>query len=274
MDRFFGEDRKLGKRFLEGQLKEDRSASLPNFKPEKNGRDMFGNRIFTSSLGYQDANEQVTRAALLVSEKGQIFLKNNPGILDDVDRGIRVLAEEMEGLGDHYVNEYKFRVMLSKGRRLTRAGGGNQSEVFLLENGSEKYIVKAPKSLSSRFTRYSQPYINEMLQTQAIQEGLRSEASEAGVFIPDFLFASGHISCVEFIEGKKEIEEADRSKLIVFFKNVTDFVNIKRWSGDPLWKGVDSDIPLSEDAIPISNLIKVGTKYAWIDPVFHVKWKK
>ncbi len=85
-------------------------------------RDRFGNRAFASSeLAYRDREGKETKSALLVSQAGERFLKENSGILHELDRALKM---EMEKTRDA---RFKESHDLGSGRSLQYLGSGGQS---------------------------------------------------------------------------------------------------------------------------------------------------
>ncbi len=269
MDKINGADITTKPRFLVDELSKGVDAEILHFEPVSGGRDRFGNRVFSSELSYRDADRRDVKSALLVSRQGEDFIRQNPGILSDLDRGMNALVSEMKTMKFKFFGASKLEIDLAKNRHLSLLGGGNQSQVFVLEVSNKKFAIKTPVSLSAKYAMYSQPYINEMLQIQTIQESLGPELEKANVYLPEPFFASGHISCTNYVDGDTGIMDSKtRERVVGACDKVLNFVETKRRSGDPLWKNVDVDW-IGGDRPPLINMIQRGEKIFWVDPVFH-----
>jgi hypothetical protein len=213
------------------------SPLLSHFIPtsESGGqRDRFGNRIITSQkMAYKDREGNETRAGLLVSIEGERFIKENKGILDDIDRGLRELKFGAEGSPE--------KLDLGNGRVLEFLGVGGQSNIFILEINSKKFLVKK-RSSREGFIRPEQPYVNEMLQTQSLATDLKQEFEGLGVELPTFLFASGQIAVREFVEGEmprlREYEKLGQT----LEPTVSDYIEKQKNENNMLWNNVNLDM--------------------------------
>lgn len=224
--------------FARKKLQIEPSAKVLHFNPGANGLDRFGNRMFTSpNLAYFDNQNNLVKAGVLLSKKGEKFLISHPGIIGDIDTALDKL--ENQGMAE---DEKKKGVQIGK-HRLRYLVSGGQSNVYILEIGKKKYIVKTQIDshddhlLVDRF----QPYINEMLQIQSISADLKERLKELKVQFPSFLFASGQACLVEFEEGQKS--EAPKGLLSFnrfqsIFKLVGEYINHQMSINDPLWKHI------------------------------------
>jgi hypothetical protein len=229
-------------------------AEIRHFAPVSGLEDRFGNRVFRSSgLIYTDRSYSPVRAALLVSPTGRGFLRSNPRILRDIDRGLAVLGSDKT-------------VGLGSGRRIERWRGGSQSRVNLLTVDGQKKVIKTQSS-----SLYSQPFINEMLQVQSLQADLGDQLGQFNVEMPVFLFASGQVSCMEFVEGDEAVEN-DLSPFVgKLYRVVKNYVDDQNDEGNKLWRGVFVDLmkfyPTTQ--IRANNFVKrPDGKLVWIDPFF------
>jgi hypothetical protein len=237
-------------RFGEKQLETNPDAPIRHFRPlpltegQTVQRDRFGNRLFTSpEKSYNDRENEENKAALLVSPKGEAFIKANLGILQDIDRGLQSLnVEEKRGS----VNSDLSEIDLGNGRKLealTIPGKteGSQSVVFLLQTETGKYAVKVMKHIPIESTPISQPYSNEMLQTQAIALDLRDELAQQDIEMPTFLFASGQVSCTEFVEGECPQPDEWAPHISRIHPQIASYIAAQREQGNTLWNGTTLD---------------------------------
>ncbi len=257
-------------RYLVEDFYQDTNAKVLHFNPQKDGRDEFGNRVFTSKLSYYDADMRPVKAHMLVSVDGQKLISDNPGILKTIDSSLLQISLRLGPLGDDQRKVSDVSVV-SGGLTISQLGSGNQSEAMLMELKGKKYVIKTNKSLSRRFDRYSQPYTNEMLQIQAVQKAFASEFKTAGVFIPKILFATGHMSCSEYVQGKS-LKTTDDRKIRELVVKVFEYVYDHNKAGDALWKDVHLDWNNDFGNGPTRvDLIDSGSGIAWVDLFYH-KW--
>jgi len=292
-------------RFAQEELHHDPDAPLRNFVPVPTPegeipRDRFGNRVFTSTFNlppnpsdldrrlyansnkaYLDRQGEETKAAILVSLEGEEFLRDNSGILNDLDSGLLRLTQGEQ-------TRYE-PIILAHGGILTEldtTGRGSLSNIYVLETkNGRKYIIKAHRNPDWR-DRPSQTYINEMLQTQAIATDLKSEFDYANMELPTFLFASGFISCTEYVEGERptydELSRLFNSTRIDYSRPkgqrrvssvnriVLNYILSNR--DNPLWNNIYPDSHgrsmFGSSAINRDNFIKRFTdgRIVWIDP--------
>lgn len=244
-------------RYLPHTLKTG-EADIKHFIPVNGLEDRFGNRIFRSSrLIYSDRSHDQVRAALLVSSAGREFIRSNPKILRDIDRGLTLVRRDQP-------------VEISPGRRLERWKGGSQSWANLLTIDGQRFVVKT-QSTGIAAGLYSQPFINEMLQVQASQTDLGDKLDQFRVEMPTFFFASGQVSCVEFVEGTEAVEDDLRPFVNRLYRTVKNYVDDQEDAGNRLWEGVFIDLmkfyPITQ--IRANNFVKrPDVKLVWIDPFF------
>lgn len=107
--------------FLNRDLVVNQNAEFDLFHPVVGIRDRFGNKIFSSKLlAYPNRREKASvKAALLMSPSGESFVKRNPGILRDIDRGIQALGPLVEKLDIHDKAIVKPTFELRAGRKLS-----------------------------------------------------------------------------------------------------------------------------------------------------------
>jgi hypothetical protein len=236
----------------------DRSTKVKNFHPIQDGRDQFGNRVFSSrDLGYVDKGEE-TKAAVLVSKDGEEFIKKNSGMLSDIDKGLKFLMGSLD-VGTSHVD-------LNDGRSMTYLTSGTQSHVFRLDVGPSKYIIKVKEKDAARSWDRWQPYINEMLQTQTLKKDLGEELKEMNILLPEYLFATGQVSCIKFEDGVEPTGE----EVMTFNKKLHDLVNEyveKQRLINPLWKDILIDLGLNSAQPDGSNFIRTQEgSFVWVDP--------
>ncbi len=263
---------------LHGELHEiDETVQIKHFTPEKGGRDRFGNSIFASrDLGYVDKEDDEVRAAMVVSPEGNIFFQQNVGIRGAIKRGLQAMEPYAR---DEQSLLKQPKVDLGEGRTMEYLGSGHQSHAYLLTvegvdgmHTKKQYVIKVKNQDPKRVTNLvSQPYVNEMLQTQAIATDLQAELKGEGVAMPTFLFATGQISCVEFVSGDRidDNDTALRKKLGEFSKVLSKYVQRLKASGAPLWQHVWIDDYFTRGR-PMNNFIRRDTdgRIVWVDPVY------
>jgi hypothetical protein len=164
------------------------------FDSTQGTRDMYGNRIFTSSGSeYIDRLGNVNRAFLLVSPDGQELLGRHRWVLNDIGNGLTAISDQLtEGRSLSVREGRDIQILFA---------GGAQSSVYLFELNREKYVVKKRKKKEVGESDITQPYVNEMRQTQEIQSALRDELIRLGVSLQTFLFATPEVACVRYEEG-------------------------------------------------------------------------
>ncbi|MDP2671204.1 MAG: hypothetical protein Q8P13_01955 [bacterium] len=256
-------------RYAQEELKPT-DAPVKHFTPvEGSSRDRFGNRVFESpKLGYLDRENDEVRAALLVSEEGERFIKSNPGILKDIEEGLLKLEYARdEGSNPVYFDSTD----LPKGNHLSRYSQGNQSNVYLLEVKGEKYILKTHRVSAPHYQDARQPYINEMLQTQEMAADLKEDFEKLNMRMPDFLFASGQVSLVRFEEGNiPEDSLLDTERFKQFAAIANRYLSTKE--DQDLWKKIWAD-DLDEVLVhetKKSNFVETEDgSLVWIDPFFY-----
>ncbi|HSX01518.1 MAG TPA: hypothetical protein VLF67_04735 [Candidatus Saccharimonas sp.] len=240
------------KLFAKDQLHPDPDAKVRHFRPRLQDRladlrsptvqrDTYGNRVFTSTgeaadAAYYDLGGRLNKASLLLSREGEDWLGQNPGVLADINRGLIALTHQPTP-----DTPTPTSVELSHGRNLSKMAfpsvnaGHKQSVIYLLETPGGKYVIKT----ANQANNMAQPYFNEMLQTQQLAHDMRKQFAAAGVELPRFLFATGQISCTEFVEGtmlpRDEVDAATEK----LRGQVARYMRGKLRS---LWVGVEHDM--------------------------------
>jgi hypothetical protein len=160
---------------------------------------------------------------------------------------------------------------------------GSQSVVFLLQTDTGKYVLKVMKHVPITGTPISQPYSNEMLQTQAIAYDLRDVLTQQGIEMPTFLFASGQVSCTEFVEGEHPTRDEWASRVYHIQPAILAYIDEQREQGNPLWNGTRLDFyqphPYMEDRMMLrtDNVIRrpdgrfVPVDYIYMDESYVLK---
>ncbi|HWY79545.1 MAG TPA: hypothetical protein VNW29_04245 [Candidatus Sulfotelmatobacter sp.] len=243
-----------------GLLHINSDASLRYFEPLiGNGatgfvpRDRFGNRVFISSTGaYFDRAGNENKAGILISREGENFIKRHPGILSDIERGAFELTDTLQFGTQAQVTS---KIDLGRGRKIQSLPAGDiqaQSSVFLLEIDSEKYVVKkkAPRPKNRLAIDRSQPYINEMLQTQRFGTDLHDLFANVGIIMATFMFATGQFSCSRFEEGRhptqKELGEKIESIWSEMYKYLVSLQPVSRiskhYQPPDLWDHIKLDL--------------------------------
>jgi len=149
--------------------------------------------------------------------------------------------------------------------------GKGQSQIWILEIGSEKFVIKYKKAANTPSADISQPYFNEMLQSQALGQDLTQELAAEGVEMPTFLFASGQISCIRFEEGRHPNETLLHDKLERFLPVVDNYISNQK---SQLWAGIHSDA-IGQTFAPTTTVIKTDNFIqrpdgimVWVDPLY------
>ncbi len=257
-------------RYLIHELVSSPNAKILHFRPGFDSRDEFGNRAFSSPLSYTDREGRRVKAAMLVSPQGEKFIRENKGILQDLDKGMREFSEGINKGEFSLLKEEDPKIDLSHSRYLTWIASGGQSRTFILETEVNKYIVKTNVTMSSKYIDFTQPYINEMLQTQKLRKLLKKDLEEAHMDFGRFLFATGYMSCMEYVEGESgEFDMDDTKPVTVIYKKVKEMVRQFQVKRDPLWVNVDVDWTGEDHLLPTANMVKTKDKLVWIDPFMH-----
>lgn len=162
--------------------------------------------------------------------------------------------------------------------RISYLSAGAQSRVFLLDVDGARYVVKTKKtgSMVSGSSDISQPYMNEMLQTQTLERDLGERFDkEFSIVLPKFLFASGTISCVKFEAGREPTHD-EETKLITsgFISAMTEYAGPKS-EREPLWKNIIPDITVRQDGEEYfrrNNFVRRRDgKFVWVDIFKYVR---
>lgn len=254
-------------RYLVDQLNPADGADIFHFEPTANGRDEFGNRVFSSPLSYLDRENRITKAALLVTPKGEQFIKSNKGILQDIDAGIKKFTDKIKSEKIDLLDEENPVFTISPTKNLTWIHSGGQSNAFILEVDDKKYIVKTITSMSTQYEDFSQPYINEMLQVQHMGKALKEDFQKANIQMPEFLFATGYLSCTEFVDGQPTIQPADPQPILDAIKKADEYVEKMKKNKNSLWHDIHVD--WNGVAIPSKNMIRTKDTFVWVDPFYH-----
>lgn len=229
--------------------------------PDGKKRDKFGNRLIVShTKSYLDRAGNETRAALLVSKKGDTFLGQNPNIIDNIEHGVYVLQNAASNREIDLGN--------NRSMKRVRSHAHAQSKLFLLETNDKKYMIKTPATVEARHKNFRQPYINEMLQSQTLAADLDKILSQAQIEMPTFMFASGQMSCTEYIEGVKP----DGAYLLQKIKPIAEIIEefIQSQQND-LWNNIYQDaftrIGSELHLLRPDNFVqRVDGTLVWVDP--------
>lgn len=266
-------------RFHEDKLIINPSATYDYFHPIENGRNRFGNRIFRSpELAYLSGREKIpTKAALLISPAGDSFIKNNKGILSDIDKGLRQLEPNVLAFFSRQRNAEAKPIELGNGRRMSYLTSGAQSHVFLLEVDQGKYVVKIRNTRTPEWFSVFQPYINEVLQVQSLQADLGNEFAKLGIALPTYLFASGQIECIKFEEGEHPTRQ-EVGRIGNRLRDITyDYIDKEIQAGNKLWNNVKVDVKntpqykvFGKTSTMTNNMIRNSEgKLVWIDMLIY-----
>ncbi len=230
----------------------DLSISPKHFERKNDGKDRFGNRLFVSGkYSYIDKNDHMVRAGILISPLGESLIKDNPGILKLIDFGLSKKQRKVS-LGVNIELLYKIH--------------GTQSLVFILKISGKSYAIKTP-NVTEGDPGLGQPYINEMLQTQALASDLKSDLEKIGIQMQTFYFASGQVSCTQFEEDSLErLDDKDYQKLEQLWFLVTSYLNKQQIEGNELWKGIELDNPTNPSTAKRNFIKRKDGVLVWVDP--------
>ena len=221
-------------------------------------------RTFTSpDKKYVDRQSAEQNSKIIVSNEGERFLKQHPGLL----RAIKLWHEF--GNSDE----------LLKFANIKELNHGAQSQVLKLECLSgESIILKrrwSPIDNEEPGRDLNQPYLNEMLQANIAAKELKDILVDLKIYFSDFFFATNELSCSRYVEGKQPEDTEENRERIDELQEVMNQFLIKKMQ-DPqqasLWKNVQYD--LSSMGMPkeykFDNFIETddGT-WIWIDPFFY-----
>jgi hypothetical protein len=244
-----------------GELRKGKGEPLEHFTRESGAKDRFGNQYLSSKeFSYLDSSGKETNAGILVSLEGQKFIAEHPRILHDVGGGLAFFANYFCNIPNHTID-------LGNGRSLQFVMSGGQSQFYILKVNEKKYAIKIHLTeITEGNRKIDQPYINEMLQTQAVATDLKSDLEKISVKMSSFLFASGQVSCTEYEE-----EEGNRPMLTYEFLDrlhfiVGKYLNKKQQKeGDPLWDNIKLDFNGNIEEMA-RNFITKKDGAVWIDP--------
>lgn len=263
------------RRYTGNELRIAPGAELRHFIPLVNltergiSRDRFGNRIFISpTQSYKDRDSHIVKAAILLSTEGEEFIKTNRGILKDIDSGLRVFDPNRK-TGSRPKNPGE-DLNLGHSRVMRRFNEGKQSILYVLRTDSEEMVIKVKKFVWG-LEDFSQPYINEMLQCQALNTDLKEALDRYEVEMPNFLFASGQVACRQFETGEKPTPQELIQRVGKILRLVDDYIHEQQTREIALWHNISAD-PQTSDALYTSaqNFIKRSDgRIVWIDPVFY-----
>jgi hypothetical protein len=250
-----------------GELKKGQGKPNENFIRENGAKDRFGNQYITSKeFSYFDNAGQENSAGILISPDGQKFIADNPRILHDIEKGLISFA-------NYSGNIYDFKIDLGQGRSLQFVVSGSQSQFYILKINDQKYAIKVHLSETAEGHRkIDQPYINEMLQTQAVAADLKNDLERLGIKMSSFLFASGQVSCTKYEE------EGDRSNVVVrvvvekiteLFNLVDRYINGKKKERNPLWNHIEIDFHMNPETMFRNFIFKKDGSIVWIDPFLY-----
>lgn len=251
---------------INNALSENPDAPVLHVEVDKDsGRDRFGNRVFRSpELSYQDREGEEVKSALLVTQLGENLVRSFPRILKDISTALEKLSPKRIN-GALLLGRPKDPVIdLGNGRRVLCLAAGSQSIVYLLEVPGAKYILKTHLS----YSQVHQPYINEMLQVQSLEEECGKDLETLGVAFPRFLFASGQMICTEYVP-KEAMLSKDFEPTYYAVATTAEHAAARQKQGknSALWKNVLVD-KIHRGGVPRANFRERedGT-LVWIDPI-------
>ncbi len=253
--------------FANDRLFSSGEANIFHFNPTDNGRDRFGNRLFSSpTLAYFDREKQTTKSSLLLSKDGEEFIKNHSHVLQDISDVLGSINTKTPG-GDLINRTYR----LKNGGEVSYMSTGGQSDVYKLEIDGVKYIIKRFRdNFPEGGFNSTQPYINEMLQTQSVTVDLKEQLEKFGIQMQAFLIASGQFSLVKFEEGE-EPSQGDFRKFTKLEELLTGYIAGQKAKGILLWRNIKIDYKNWFDStINTKNFVKKRDgNLIWVDPFYY-----
>ncbi len=248
--------------FAKDKLVTGQGAEFQYFEPVAGGRDRFGNRIFKSpDLVYTNREGQLVNAAFLVSPEGEQMIKRHPGILRDINEALIKLNQP---------TTFRIPYDMGQGRKIEWRTQGGQSLIYRMDLEEDSYIIKR-EIHKERKDEYnpSQPYLNEMLQCQAMEADLKQEFDRFGIHLATFLFASGQISCTKY-EGKDWPRQEDFGNRGVEFGNlISDYVQQQQEKGNTLWNKIKPDLHGILGIKNVNFIKKADDSIVMIDPFYY-----
>lgn len=245
------------------------SSPLPFFRPGPNGRDNFGNRVFTHhTTAFRDRSGSPVRAELRISQEGLEFVKANRGITRDIEIGLGDLnrAEYFPGnIGFSRKDGPSVSLGISGERTMSYLTDGGESAVYLVETPTGRYIVEARNPRLDNLRRRqdpTQPYVNEMLQVMSLQADLKELLDSAGVVMPRFLLASPVFSCQVYEEGKHIDEKKRRDLVRRLSAPVKKYISDQKINGNPLWTNI-----MEEEWRETNFIARPDGTVVWVDSV-------
>lgn len=251
---------------------------IQHFVPLEDGRDQFGNRVFSTrkeglhAPGYLDKEGGKHLATLLVSPEGERFIKDNPGLLGNIDHGIAA------------INTGKFDLDFQSEpdgsmHKIFKSTAGAKLAELRLGRTHKKYFLKwlKQKDLLDKSHGY-QPLINEMLQVQEIKKAFSGKLlqKDINIVLPTYLFASGFFLCRDYEAGyppspTPEIVERINKAIKVLW----NYVYARSDTKGSLWKNITFDTAdfLIGRHIRTDNFIlrpAPDNTLVWIDPFAHI----
>ena len=262
-------------RFADKDLQLLFRPKFKHFKPTNNGHDQFGNRLFSArreglyAPTYIDREGKKYKAALLISSEGEKLIKENGGILNDIDQGI--LA----------INHSEWEVYPSKKhpeRSLHKIWTEAHTHLARLRIEKNEYLLKwlDQEKLAEQLYAY-QPFINEMLQMQDLQKrfGEQLLQKDINVILPTYFFASGFLVCKSYEPGEPPSATPEIVKRIdKAMETVMQYVWKQREIKGSLWENVHFDTAdwFTGRMIRTNNFIlRPDNKLAWIDVFAYFK---
>lgn len=262
------------------------TASIKHFNPVENGRDRFGHRVFSSHyLAYEDYTREQIKAALLVSPEGEGLIKQYPSLLRDIETGLI----EMDKIPRDEVWKQRLKkkaLDLNNSTKMEFLDLGRFSIACKLYLPDRTLVIKFPVETMVHGHDDPQPYFNEMLQIAALKKDLAPQLSELNtkVEFPKIFFASGQLSCSEFVEGRTPRESLFRNTELTYDESsiqreglawqlhdmVYRYINEQTAEGVKLWWMMTPDVIKRADFAPhLENFIqKQDGTLVWIDPLF------
>ncbi len=278
----------MSERYTRELFPNDSRAGIAHFKPEENGRDRFGNRLIPSGLfskdgkglAYLDGAGINIKAGILISPDGEDFIKENPGILKWIDQGLAIFEK------GNKLNTTQTKIILEDDDKnpvgaLEYIKSGGQSNFYILVVGGKKYAIKThrDRKFGEAKESISQPYINEMLQTQSVAHDLERRLADLNVKMANFIFASGQVSCTSYEENASNYLKLtfEIIRQLQFYLNI--YLSMKRdSSNNPLWENVRVDLEVYNDYHEMTvnlcrkNFIsRADGELVWIDPFIHFR---
>ena len=247
-----------------GELRKGKGEPLEHFSKEDGKKDRFGNQYLTSKeFTYFDRGLEQISAGILISSDGQSFIAKHPLILHEMEEAL-LYFETKYKYGNTSITDLSDGISLQIIKH-----NGSQSNFYILITPEGKYAVKTHVHDERIIRDKTQPYINEMLQTQAVALDLKGKLDKLGVKMSDFLFASGQVSCTKYYEEEGNQVVITEQRLTSLFNIVEEYIEKKQNKHDKLWDYIEVDSNGNMESMPRNFRTKKDGTMVWIDPFIY-----